>query len=198
MSQSETVKAGTEQPLAEASPLLALIKNVNAGDKSALVQLRKYLGASRAAAMCLGGDLSWEARVHLVRQLTGEDLVMREAIFQELTNLHDELRGENKNPVGLERLLIENVVGTWLHFHRLELLYASQRKSNFHTDSFYQKELSAAHSRYLAAMRTLIDARRRPLPNIQINVANEQVNVAGNVTAPAATPAPKETPAPLG
>ena len=150
------------------------------------------------AALCLGGDLSWEARAHLVGQLTGEDLVMREAIFQELTNLQDELRGENKNPVGLERLLIENVVGTWLHFHRLELLYASQRKSNFHTDSFYQKELSAAHSRYLAAMRTLIDARRRPLPNIQINLANEQVNVAGNVTAPAATPAPKETPAPLG
>jgi hypothetical protein len=196
VSQHDVVGTDSKPAAAESSGLAALIKSVNSGDDTALERLRDYLEGDRDAAMCLGGDLSWEATAKLVMQLTGENCAMREAVFQELLNLRDELRGENQTPIGLERLLIENVVGTWLHFHRLELLYASQRKPTFHSDSFYQKELSAAHKRYLAAMRTLIDARRRPLPNIQINVANEQLNVAGNVTA--APPPPKETPAPLG
>jgi len=135
--------------------------------------------------MAFGGDLSWEAIVRLLRSFVGDNVVLREAIMQQLDNLRIELCGANPFPIGIERLLIENVVGTWLHFHRLEVLYGEQEKPNFRTDGYFQRELTAAHGRYLAALRALIDARRRPLPNIQINVANEQVKVAAN-----ATPAP--------
>jgi hypothetical protein len=180
----------------EANPVLAIVRRVNAGDRDALVKLRSFLRASRAAAPSLGGDLSFEANACLVKDFMSENPVAREALNQELINLRLELCGKDPYPTGIERLLIEDVVATWLHLHRLQYMYARQEQSTFRTDSYYQKELTAAHGRYLAAIKTLIDARRRPLPNIQINVANEQVNVAVNVTA--APPPPKDTPAPLG
>jgi len=179
----------------EPSRLQAIVKRVNAGDKDALVKLRAFLVSTRDAAPYLGGDLSFEANVRLVKEFTVENLAHREALFQELINLRLELCGENKYPVGLERLLIEDVVATWLHLHRLHYLYAQQEEPTYRTDSYFQKEISAAHGRYLAAIRALVDARRRPLPNIQINVADRQMNVAGNVNSAAV---PTETPAPLG
>ena len=179
----------------ETNSVLAIVRRVNAGDRDALIKLRSFLRASRAAAPSLGGDLSFEANACLVKDFMSENPVAREALAQELINLRQELCGVSPYPTGIERLLIEDVVATWLHLHRLQYMYARQEHSTFRTDSYYQKELSAAHGRYLAAIKTLIDARRRPLPTIQINVAEQQVNVAGNVTAAAP---PKETPAPLG
>ena len=175
-----------------------MVRRVNAGDRDALVKLRSFLQTSRAAAPSLGGDLSFEANACLVKDFMSENPVAREALVQELINLRQELCGTNQYPTGVERLLIEDVVATWLHLHRLQYMYARQEQSSFRTDSYYQKELTAAHGRYLAAIKTLIDARRRPLRNIQINVAEQQVNVAGNLSAQAPHREPKETPAPLG
>jgi hypothetical protein len=183
---------------AEKNSVLAFVRRVNAGDRDALAGLRLFLRGSRAAAPALGGDLSFEANACLVKDFMSENPVAREALAQELINLRLELCEKNLHPTGIERLLIEDVVATWLHLHRLQYMYARQENANFRTDSYYQKELTAAHGRYLAAIKTLIDARRRPLPNIQINVADQQVNVAGNVCSPAAPRQPNETPAPLG
>ena len=40
------------------------------------------------------------------------------------------------------------------------------------------KPITASHTRYLTAIRTLAQVRRLPVPNVQVNIAREQVNVA--------------------
>jgi hypothetical protein len=82
-------------------------------------------------------------------------------------------------------LLIDRVIATWLHLHHLEMMYATERDSTSATMLFYEKALSYAQQRYFAAIELLGQQRKVVLPPLQINVANEQVNVAAN-----ATPAP--------
>jgi len=43
----------------------------------------------------------------------------------------------------------------------------------------YQQALAAAQKRYFAAINELVHLRQRPQPMLQVNIANEQVNVAG-------------------
>jgi hypothetical protein len=176
------------------SYLHELVKRAQSGDPRAIRPLREFIRAQPAASIALGGDLALETVRAQVRTLSGQNFAQAEAIFQKTEELRLQLAGESHEQSGIERLLVEEVVLAWLHYHRLELMYATQAQPTFSSDGYYQRELTAAHRRYLAAMRTLIDARRRPLPNIQINVADKQVNVAGDMNATA----PKETPAPLG
>jgi hypothetical protein len=187
---------GNELKLPSSHPLMPIARSVNAGDPAALVRLRAHLRASREHTRSLGGDLSREANLLLVTQSIHRDRAMREAVFQELDHIRTELMGGNTQPTGIERLIIEDVVATWLHLQRVLMMYAEQENPTFRSDDFYQKQITAAQKRYHASLRALIDARRRPLPNIQINVADNQVNVAGNVTA--VPPPSNETPAPLG
>ncbi len=43
---------------------------------------------------------------------------------------------------------------------------------------FHQKRISMAQNRYLAAIRTLAQVRRLGVPVVQVNIAEQQVNVA--------------------
>lgn len=201
MSQPET-----PEPAGETTPsttpkideLPAIVKRVNEGDPKALKSLRAYLQAWPQMAICVGGDLSWEATSLAVKRFAGKDLAGAEAVLHQLNSLRYELCGENKYPTGIERLLIEHVVGTWLHLHILEVEYALRESPRFSTDAFYQKELTAAQHRYLTAIRVLAETRRKLQPNIQINLARKQVNIAGSATV-TRSPAPQEAaPAPPG
>jgi hypothetical protein len=158
-----------------------LMQRVNAGDETALARLREILGQGRKAAKYFGGDLAHEAENQLISTLAGANLTMREALRHQAEYLRVELSGGERR-TGVERLLIENVVGTWLHLHRLELLYAEQEKPTYHTDGFYQKELSAAHKRYLAAIRTLIAARRRPIHTVRFSFDDDPAGGATDVS----------------
>jgi hypothetical protein len=44
---------------------------------------------------------------------------------------------------------------------------------------YWQKQQERAQRRYLAAMRTLAQVRRLLVPAVQLNIAENQVNVAG-------------------
>jgi hypothetical protein len=126
--------------------------------------------------------------------------MLREAVFGKLNALRHELEAEHPNPTAAENLLIERVMSTWLHLHHLELMYANEEFSEFRMATF-QRALSAAQQRYLAALETLRAQRKVVLPPLQINVGEKQVNIAQNVMPP--PPAPSLTtllpgPAPLG
>jgi hypothetical protein len=180
--KTEAVPAAVETKAA-AETLGGLIQRVNSGDTTALEELREFLSKGRRAAKFFGGDLAHEAEKQLISTLAGADLTFREALCHQVEYLRVELSGGEKR-TGIERLLIENVVGTWLHLHRLELQYASQEKPTFQTDGFYQKELSAAHKRYLAAIRTLIAARRRPIHNVRFSFGDEPAGATDASPAP--------------
>ena len=73
--------------------------------------------------------------------------------------LRRELAGPN--PSGVENLLVDRVVATWLHLHKLEgdrALTASSPGGDSAGD--YQRAVTLAQRRYLTAIRELVALRR--------------------------------------
>ena len=121
------------------------------------------------------------AGITLVRKLAGQDLAVREGLRRKLESLRAELGGLTATP--LERLLVERIVACWLHLHHLEALYAGNSMP-LELATYYQRSLSAAHKRYLSAIKTLAVVRKLAVPVLQVNIARRQVNVAGPCVAP--------------
>jgi hypothetical protein len=111
--------------------------------------------------------------------LSGTSLLVQETLPRKMDLLREELSGPNPTP--LERLLVERVVASWLHLHHLEVAYAQKENMSLELGSYYQRSLSAAQKRYLAALKTLALVRKLAVPVLQVNIARKQVNVAGPV-----------------
>ena len=76
----------------------------------------------------------------------------------------------------IERLLIEQVGTSWLYLHCIQFIYPGENSKG------WEKSLTAAQGRYLKAIATLAQVRRRLRPGaVQVNIGAQQVNVAGNV-----------------
>jgi hypothetical protein len=65
--------------------------------------------------------------------------------------------------------------------------------------NYYQRSISSAQKRYLAAIKTLALVRKLAIPILQVNIAKKQVNVAGpclvtdsESATPCKTPNPKQ------
>jgi len=89
----------------------------------------------------------------------------------------------------LERLLIENIISTWLYFQWTDYQvksYIGKDGIRYTEIEFWERRLSMSQSRYLRACEMLARVRRllAPRPAVQINLAAEngqQVNVAGDL-----------------
>jgi hypothetical protein len=93
--------------------------------------------------------------------------------------LHIELLGPQPSP--LERLLLERVVAC-----HLQVQFADQQATGFERaggrfvyGEYWQRQQERAQRRYLAALRTQVQVRRLLIPAVQVNIAENQVNVAG-------------------
>jgi hypothetical protein len=125
----------------------------------------------------LGGDLAREAQRALIGRCSGTNLLHREALTRKLDLLRAEVAGPTPTPV--ERLLAERVAACWLHLHHLELLYAQRESLSVAHGTYFHRAIDRAHARYLAAIKALAQVRRLAVPALQVNIAREQVNVAG-------------------
>jgi hypothetical protein len=162
--------------------LLALADRAQKGDRAVLPALRAVL-KNPAAVDLLGGDLAGQAQLALVGKFGGKNLLYQESLARKLELLRDELSGATPTP--LERLLVESVVTCWLHVYHLELINASKESMSLDLGAYYQRSLSAAQKRYLAAIKALALVRKLAVPVLQVNIARKQVNVAGPVPADA-------------
>jgi hypothetical protein len=153
------------------------LRQAEAGDKAALVRVRGWLAAPGVADI-MKGNLAREAVRTLVENVSPNP-VIREAITRKLDELRSELSGAN--PSALEKLLVERVVATWLHLHHLEMIYAARENMPLSVGLYFQKSISAAQKRYIAAIKGLAEVRKLALPVLQLNLARKQVNIAGTV-----------------
>jgi hypothetical protein len=156
--------------------LRKVLERAQGGDETTLPVLRELLKETRMVEAC--GNLAEHAEHTLVRKFSGKDLALREGVRRKLECLRAELAGPKPTP--LERLLVERVVCCWLHLYHLETVYAGKDSMALELASYYQRGLSAAHKRYLSAIKTLALVRRLALPVLvqQVNVAaQQQVNV---------------------
>jgi hypothetical protein len=164
----------------DANELFAIATRAQDGDKSAIPAVLELL-KKPGAIDSLGGNLARNAMETLLGKYAGKNLLAREAITHKLDQMRAELAGPNPSP--LETLLVERIVATWLHLSHLETLYAGKDSMSLELGSYFQKCISAASKRHLAAVKALAVIRRLAIPALQINVARKQVNVAGGVVA---------------
>lgn len=169
--------APAQSGLKKHDELLALTLRAEKGDKTAIPALREYLKVP-AVVDVLGGDLAKQAQLTLINKLSGQNLLFKESLTRKLELMREELAGSNPTP--LERLLVERIVACWLHLHHLEITYASKESMALELGSYYQRSISSAQKRYLAAIKTLAVVRKLAVPVLQVNIAKKQVNVAGS------------------
>src|SRR5262245_66143189 len=92
--------------------------------------------------------------------------------------LRAELAGANPTPI--ERLLVERIVACWLQVQDADARYAQAKNLSLAWGEYYQRRMDRAHRRYLSAVKALALVRKLAVPVLQVNIAREQVNVAGS------------------
>jgi len=110
----------------------------------------------------LGGDLAKQAQLTHIDKFSGQNLLLKESLTRKLDLMREELAGPNVTP--LERLLVERIVACWLHLHHLEMVYACKESMSLALGSYYQRSISSAQKRYLAAIKTLALVRKLAVP----------------------------------
>ncbi len=129
------------------------------------------------------GNVATAAEDALVDLHAGGSALAREALRKKLRDMRAALAGPT--PLPLEQLLVERVVMCWLHSYQADLAYArAVGELPPQVADLYQRRQDRAARQYLKAMRSLADVRRLLIPVLQLNVAENQVNLA--VASPAA------------
>ena len=103
-----------------------------------------------------------------------------EVILAKVDALIESLAGPDAPP--LERLLSQRAVACWLHVNYVEVLVAQVLAAEgglaWKPLNEYQRWLDRSHNRFLRALKVLAQVRALKLPAVQLNVAQQQVNVA--------------------
>jgi hypothetical protein len=170
----------TEAPGANALPIdeaMQLMRKAEKGDRKVLPALRAWLD-QHPECWDYVEDLAKTTRQSLVKRAGGEkNLLIQEVYERKLTAMAQELAGPTPSP--LERLLVERIVLCWLHLYYAEAIYVQNMQDlTLRQAEFHQQRITKAHNRYLSAIRTLAQVRRLGVPAIQVNIGEQQVNVA--------------------
>lgn len=154
---------------------LALIRRADTGETAALARLREAYAELPMIADHIS-SLQYNAEREV---LAGMGAGAAETFATQANRLRNRLAGDD--PAPLERLLVNRVVLDWLHALRMDLIY--QQKFNgslsLAQGEFYAKQAERAQRRFLRSVMALAQVRRLLTPAVQINVAEQQVNVAG-------------------
>ncbi len=162
-----------------------LTRLADAGNEAALERLREVYAAMPSIVDSLS-SLQYAAEQEILNSL-GPGAA--ETFAEQARRMRKKLAGDSPSP--LETLLINRVVLDWLHALKSEHQY--QRRMNgtlsLAQAAFYDKHAERAQRRFLRAMTTLAHVRKLLSPTVQVNIAEQQVNVAGTINAGASTSA---------
>jgi len=127
------------------------------------------------------GDLVDQAVLEIVKNLNANP-VAREFVKANYEGQKRDLGYESAPP--LERMLIQQVALTWLRLQILEQHYTQSTMTTANpltreTGDFWDRRLSAAQRRHLRACETLARIRKMGIAAVQVNIADQQVNIAG-------------------
>jgi hypothetical protein len=103
----------------------------------------------------------------------------RGVIEHDIARKRREVEGENPTP--LEALLAERVALCWVAAQHADAVYARKLAGgmSFQEGEYYGRRCEQANRQLLKAIQTLAQVRRLLAPSIQLNVGQNQVNVAG-------------------
>jgi hypothetical protein len=144
------------------------------GDRNALNQLKNHPELYRYVTVY---GVTSALRDELAQSMFGKGrLVAIEAIEQEIDSLRQSLLLPSSSP--LERVLVEEVAVAWLMLRKAQHCLASFTSGSIADVNCRENRVDRAHQRFLASIRILAQIRRLQIPAlVQLNVANQQVNV---------------------
>jgi hypothetical protein len=157
-----------------------VIRKASKGDTAVLPLLRQVFdrdGGTGGYLVEKYGNMHAHAANELIERIAGKDLAIQEALRRKLDALRDELAGPDPTP--LERVLSERVALTWLDANEMDRRFSDQSGISFKDAAHRENRRDRAHRRFLQACKTLATVRKLARPTIQLNVARQQVNVAG-------------------
>lgn len=158
--------------------LFDVIAKADAGDVKALDTVRDVFRDVPKVANVLS-DLAYQAETGiLVNVPPGAQALFREQSRQ----LRKELREEGTG-TALESMLVRRIGLDYLaslQADRARTLAPGESRS-LELSRFYDQQADRAHRRFLASVESLARVRKLITP-IQINIAEQQVNVAGGLT----------------
>jgi hypothetical protein len=167
---------GAVQAKSEADQIMALVDRANQGDTTVLPALRKVFD-EHPELWGENGDLARIVETAWLKRMGGKDELFKESVSRHLRALRKELRGPTPSP--LERLLVDRIGVCWLALHYAEAIYAQTVGDlTLKQGEHYQDRIDRSQKRYLAAIKALAQIRRLQVPMLQVNVAEQQVNVA--------------------
>ena len=168
--------AAALQANSETDRIMALVDRVNQGDTSVLPALRKLFD-EHPSLWEENGDLARIVEAGWLKRLGGKDELFKESVSRRLRAMRKELCGPAPSP--LEHLLVDRIGICWLALHYAEAIYAQGGSDmTFKQGDYYQDRIDRSQKRYLAAIKALAQIRRLQFPPVQVNVAEQQVNVA--------------------
>jgi len=165
--------------------LRELSKRAEAGNREARRDLRRKLREASPVVVARASDIGRWAQQLLIDTASAGDPLTQDALSGRLDMMREEIAGENPTP--LEILLTERVVSCWMQVELFDVLMAAQlwRGNEKCVSPSYLKHMirwqESATRRYLAAIKCLVQVRRLLRPSMQINYAEQQVNVAGDL-----------------
>jgi hypothetical protein len=184
----------TVTPLIE--KLKAALKRATDDNPKTVAQLTKFFD-DHPGFWQTCGDLAGATRAGWIGLITGNNVVLREAILRQLDALKKELEGPN--PSAMERLLIERILATFLHVQHADANASPGDNASIKQAAFAVHRQDQAHRRHMSALSALatyrkvmgtgtasIEARSRsagtPAPGAEL----PRVGEAGAMTKPAA------------
>lgn len=174
---STTVPANADAP--NLNVLFKAIAKADAGDADALDVLRQVLRDAPKVADTLS-DLAYNAESAILANVPAG---AAELFRVQARTLRKDLAREGAGSA-LERLLIRRISLDYLatlQAERARELAPGEHRS-LDLARFYDQQADRAHRRFLASVESLARVRKLITP-IQINIADQQVNVAGNLMA---------------
>jgi len=154
---------------------LAVLTKAQEGDTSVLSQLQAMFREDGPPLVEFLGNMAALVESNLLSGMFGKDLATKEGLKRKLALLREGLAGPDPAPI--ERLLAERAAFCWLTVYEYERQYANSRNLPAKQAEFHQRRIDAAHRRFLSSLKTLATVRKLALPAIQVNIAEEQVNV---------------------
>lgn len=159
----------------DTSGLLTLVKAANDGDQEALSRLRALYEAAPELSQ-LVSDWQYATEQEILNSAAPGVAVTFRA---QADTLRKQLRGEEASP--LERLLINRIVLDQLHAFKTEHVLQTSGSLTLAQAEYRQKQAERAQRRLLRSIKSLAEVQKLLRPSVQVNIAERQVNIAGDV-----------------
>ena len=128
------------------------------GDINAVVDIRRLLRQHPNIYKTIG-DLASHAHRAWINAIAGTNVEMRETLIHKCGDLKKQLRAESAD-TAIARLVVDQVVGTWLQFYHAEMRDAIDSPSSLKVAEFQLKRLESAHRRHMKSIGALATLQR--------------------------------------